>query len=324
MKKIDSWQSEFRKVRFYENQQKAKEKESLKKPIHQQIPTTIAVMLDIEGTCDHIDDKKASLFVKQLELIRKKYKADRAIISMSTHAADSIKMKEPLDILNRNLSEKIEIGLNFFYGGIYDYQKDEELWEENSFNLDKAKTFTDYYCSNFVEKNQWFAIIDDGISEDTFKKYKDKQPMTVCRPSQSKTEDKNFTNLAVKTVGFAGVVELLDTYIELTKDLPYEKLLETQRNMLSHLSSYELNNHTKNRDYSFLLRYFNEGYADEDDYKDTLMWIDFTAFKQPCTEKEKSHLSEILNLMNDKFQQENQEEQLANIKILQKKIESQK
>lgn len=325
MQKVNSWESEFRKKRFYENQRQKREKDSLQKPIRRELPTTIAVMLDMEGTCDNIDDEKASLFVKQLEYIRKKCSADRALICISTHAMDSEKMKEPLGILNRNLSEKIEIGLNFFYGGTYNYQKEEEIWEGNDFNYNKAATFTNYYCNNFLEKNKWFAIIDDGISEDAFKEYKDKQPMTICRPSQSKIEQEkqNFTNLATKTFGFDGVVELLDTYIEWTKDLPYEKLLESQRNMLYHLSGYDLNNHTKNRDYSFLLRYFNEGYADEDDYKDTLMWLGFTAFKKPCTSEEIDHLSKLLDLMNDKFQQENQEETLASIKVIQKRIESQ-
>lgn len=123
MKNRDSWNSQYRKRRFYERQELKQEilKDSDDNCAH--IPKTIAVMLDLDGTTDFIDDEKAKLFMKQLEIIRRKFGAKLATISISTHYRDSSRMKDTLDILARNLSKNIKLGISFYYGGIYDYDK---------------------------------------------------------------------------------------------------------------------------------------------------------------------------------------------------------
>ena len=69
-------------------------------------------------------------------------------------------MIEVLDILSRNLNKHTKIGINFFYGGKYNYDKKESITEDYSFNRDKVKTFYSYYVSALGKDNKFFAIID--------------------------------------------------------------------------------------------------------------------------------------------------------------------
>ena len=326
MRKQDSWTSEFRKKRFYERQYLKKQKQFSENSYMREslwsVPKTIAVMLDLDGTTDFIDDEKAALFIRQLEIIRKKFGAELGTISISTHYRDSNKIKNVLDIFSRNLSENIEIGFSFYYGGIYNYDKDMDEPQGYDFNSSKVRTFDNYYISNFSVRNQWFAIIDDGISEDTYKKYQNSRPMLLCRPSKRDNDvaKNNFMSIATKTKGFDGVLESLDTYIDSIKHLSPEQILETQRNMMTHLSSWELSDKIRNRNYSFVERYFKEGYADEADYSDGLTWIILTHAKQIPTETELMQLRNIVGIIYEKFQADNDEQKLEKIKQLQKEF----
>lgn len=295
------------------------------KTLEGQIPKTIAVMLDLEGTSDFIDDEKAKKFITQLDALRKKFGAKTATISISTHYNSSDIMQEALEILARNLSNYIKIGLNFFYGGIYDYDKKEEILKEFSFNSDKVKTFESYYVNNREMNNQWFAIIDDSIGEGTYKKYKNNQPMLVCRPSQ-RSEDSllknNFMSIATMKKGIDGVIEILDLYIESIRSLSPLQVMETQRNMITHLSGCDLLEKVRNRDYVFLERYFREGVADDADYRDSLNWLIYTNSNQIPSRDELIYLRRIFELMSQYFQKVNEVENIEKVQKLQKSMET--
>ncbi len=320
MKNPDSWNSEFRKTRFYEKQEEKRNKKYL--ITRQFIPKTIAVMLDLDGTTDFIDDKKAKLFIKQLELIKAKFKAQLGTISISTHYRDPSKMQSTLDILARHLTKHIKIDINFFYGGIYDYNKKEIIYQETNFNSNKVNTFYDYHINTDKVNNQWFVIIDDNISEDVCKKYKNNHPMLLCRPSQHNDNLTNncFMSISTTTKGFDGVLEALNHYIDSIKDLSPKQILETQRNLLTHLSSYELGDIIRKRNYPLIERYFTEGYADEEDYKDALDWLTYNLSHQTPTEEELIQIQNILQIIAKKFQSNNDEPNTKNVKKLQKKF----
>ena len=287
------------------------------------IPKTIAVLLDLEGTCDFIDDQKAKMFVQQLDDIRIKFGAELGTVSISTHFRDSSIMKDVLEILSRNTMPNIKIGLNFYYGGIYDFDKKIEIPQGYSFNRDKIATFDYYYVNNSELDNKWFALIDDRMSEESFKKYQDIHPMLLCRPSQKENGLKYncFMNVSTMTKGFDGVIEALNIYLNSIKQLNPEQILDVQKNMLVHLSGYELTDKIRKRDYSFIDRYFREGYADETDYRDALSWIIFTNSNQEATKEELIQIKNILELMTKRFEINNDERNMERVKKLQKSFE---
>ena len=326
MKKEDSWTSEYRKKKFYENQE-LKALEKLKKPFSKtnesKIPKTIAVMLDLQGTTDYIDDKKAKKFIEQLDIIRKRFGAEIGTISVSTHYDTSYSMLEVLDILSHNLSDNIKIGISFYYDGTYDYDNAKETFCEYGFNSDKVEVFAGHYVNSIGMNNQWFAIIDDSISEDTYKRYQNKHPMLVCRPSknESSLKNNNFMSIATTTKGFAGVIEVFDSYIESIKDLSPEQILKTQKNMISRLSSYNLTKKVENREYAFLERYLKEGLADDGDYQVILDWIMYTNDSDTPSKEELIYLKKIFEIMSEYYKTKNEEKNIERILKLQRTFE---
>lgn len=327
MNKQYGWASEYKRKKFLERQKLKREVDALEFfDINSalEIPKTIAVMLDLDGTCDFINDEKAKIFISQLNILRKKFGAKIATLSISTHYDNSDKMQEVLEILSRNLSNSIKIGINFFYGGIYDYDKKEEILQEYSFNRDKVKTFYSYYVNSIGMNNQWFAIIDDSISDDTYSKYKNSHAMLVCKPSQSDTNrlsNNNFMSIATTTKGIDGVIETLDLYIKSIRNLSPVQIIETQKDMITHLSCWNLTDKIRKRDYAFLVRYFREGFADEADYIDSLNWLTWTNRDQIPSKEELVYLREIFRLMSQHFSKINEEENNAKVLKLQKTFE---
>lgn len=137
-----------------------------------------------------------------------------------SHYNDPNKIIGVLDILSRNLNKHTKIGINFFYGGKYNYDKKESITEDYSFNRDKVKTFYSYYVSALGKDNKFFAIIDDNISQDTYIQFQNSHPMLVCRPSQHNEKSiskNNFMSISTTTKGFDGVIEVFDLYINSTR-----------------------------------------------------------------------------------------------------------
>lgn len=330
MREKESWGSLYRKKKFYERQKLKKEKEDLEKYGEDVFSreyrrslfevslfkktNQIAVMLDLEGTSEKINEETAEVFVKQLEFIREKFEAEEATISLSTHYPDSSKMQNVLTILSRHTTNTVKIGLNFFFGGIYEFDEKKEDLQEPGFNSNKVSTFETFYIRDFEIENTWFAIIDDEISEDIYKEYQNEHPMLLLRPSQiDDSLNGNFMCYETKTKDFDGVIEGLNAYIETIKNLSPKQILQAQRNMVSHLSAWEVKNKVINGEFSFLERYFSEGYADEDDYRIFLHEIGFKTIEQ-VEKTELVYLKNILHLFHSKFVSENNEPKLEVVK----------
>lgn len=322
MRTKDSWNSEFRKQQFYKNQEIKRTKQYMCHIKKTPIPKTIAVMLDLEGTCDFLDEKKAKLFLKQIEFLRKKFNAQYGTICISTHNSDSLKMQSVLELFAKNLPPKIKIGLNFFYGGTYDYKKKEEQRLEKNFNANKIETFEKYYITNCDVHNEWFAIVDDMSCETAYKKYQKNHPCFFPRPSKT-PEDRiynNFMSISTETFGFDGVLEAFHTYITRVKNLSKEQILEAQRTMITHGSSMELADKIQKRNFSFVERYFCEGHADAYDYNTAIKWLSMINLEQIPTQIEAVQLKKILEILSQKFQIEQESEYLNQAQKLLRKL----
>jgi len=321
----NSWVSEYKRKKFLERQKKPVGEMSLHyldtTPLR--FTTELAIMLDLDGTVNFIDLEKAIKFQMQLDGIRQKLDADTVFISISTHYEDSIKMKKVLDIFARTLLPNIKIGMSFYFGGMYDYEKDLDIPCKFGFNRDKVETFDTYYNSTLGRHNKWLAIIDDGMADDIYMRYQNNHPMLQILPSNSErsVSKNNFMRRATTTTGFDGVLEIMDSYLEDIKDLSSLEILNTQRNMITHLSSYDLVEKIRKRDYPFLERYFEEGYADEDDYQDTLSWLLLTNSDSNLSRGEIVSIGRILDLLMKHFEEKKDESAIKRAYQLQKQFE---
>ena len=283
----------------------------------------IAVMLDIERTSEDITDELAEIFVRQLNFLRLKFHAEEGLICLSTHYRDSLKMQPILESLSRHLTSHIKFGLHFYYGGLYDYEEKEEIdvgnsYDGNYFNRDKVETFFSYKIEDPTIKNQWFAIIDDSLFEDEYKKYQNIKPCAFLKPSAEEEDLKynNFMNLATTTHGFQGVIEMLASYIERIKKLNENQILEQQENMITHLSSLELRFKLRDKNYSFIAQYLQEGYADEDDYGTILHELNYIN-REEITE-EHTYIERIISLLEEKWEQTKDFSNLKRLKEIKK------
>lgn len=299
MRKKDSWSSEYRKKKFYEQKMiKALKREQKEFKRHENLeivktPKTISVMLDLDGTSDNIDDAKAKVFFSQLEYIRKKFDADYGIVSVSTYYHCGIVMDDVLEILERNLPETFRIGLNFFYEGTYSYPDKVEIIRHPEFNCNKIDTFMRFAESDDVH-DCWKAVFDDGIDEEAYKEYQHKRKMLFCRPSQDEEAliKNNFMSIASCKKSFDGVIDGLGQYIDNIRDLSPLQIMEKQEAMITHLSSFELMMKVRNCDYHYLIRYFSEGYADENDFGVALEWL-----LRVCEEDVTDEMLEIVDII---------------------------
>lgn len=318
----NGWVSEYRRKKFLE---------SRKKPIHNiqyldleplKIPSKIVVMLDLDGTLDGIDEEKAKTFLRQLDYIRKKFQADEGLISISTHYDNVDKIVKVLDIINKRLVPNIKIGMSFYYGGIYDYEKKLSIPRGDRFNQDKVKTFTSYYLDVIGISTKWFALIDDGVDKEIYLRYQNSYPMLLGIPSQNSSDSvqNNFMRYVTPTFGFDGVLEIMDQYTDAVRNLSSTQILEKQRDMITHLSSYELVDKIRRRNYTFLERYFKEGYADENDYSDTLSWLLLTNSETPPSLEELKILSRIFTFMISHFEVMDDKNNVEKIYQIQKRF----
>lgn len=288
--------------------------------------TAIAVMLDLDGTCDGINAEKAKIFIDQISQLRQQFNVSVATISISTHYCHFDRIKEVLSIMEPHLVEGIEFGESFYFGGSYDYNYDMDYPHSHNFNMNKLETFVDYYIDANWYFNMWFAIIDDGIGEDVYKKYQDRHPMFLCRPSQNcESSCNNLMKYDTTTFGFDGVIEGMKEYIESVKNLSVATVLLEQINMMRHLSCWELGNKVRGREYAFVERYLREGYADEDDYRDMIHWLNYTSlYEQSPTENERENLTNILNLTEKHFLEEQEyqkkDSRITQVKTLKKSL----
>ncbi len=302
MKYINSWSSEYRKKKFYQRRaEKAfKEKLALDKISDSKEINSIAIMLDLERTSDDIDMESASIFVRELDTIRKKFNAKYCYICISTHSGSCVEVKRVLDYISPYTNKNIRIGKSFFYGGSYEYETDEVTNEGSFFNYNKIETFKRYYLNNQYFDNVWFCIADDSLDLGVFNKYKDIHPCLFIKPGSS--EKQNFMCKPIETKGFDGVIESLDIYIKSIKRYSINDILRSQMDSISHVSSFEVTNKVRNHEYEFLIRYFEDNYADEHDYYDTLTWLGIT--KNEIIEEEFDMVQRLLGLLKTRLSNE--------------------
>lgn len=323
MKNEDNWNSQFRKQRFYKNQMERKEKklyqyEKVVTDSPKRREKIITILLDLQGTCNFIDNDKAKYFIKQINKIKNKFMADSAIICISTHDPDSRGMKKVFDIIRPHLPSHTKIGTSFFYEGTYDYNTDTEICRKPSFNSHKLDTFKDYYINNPHYQIKWFAFIDDGATDTIYKEFQQQKPMLLCKPSQSEAEIyyNNFMRIATTTYGFDGVIECLDKYIDSIRGLTPSEIFTKQKNMIRHLSRIELGDKVLERDFIFLKEYFDSGFADQDDYNDVLQAILVTLERLEPSYEEREVIHNILTIISAKFNENKDEKRLRKVKLL--------
>ncbi len=311
MKKRDSWDSEFRKQRFYYN----REKKALKKYFDQidsssfasvlhtprvNPKRSIAIMLDLDGTSNWIDDSSAEIFMKQVENLRKHFGEGKAFLCISTHAHGSEAIKKVLDKLAPFANENIILDNAFFYGGVYAYPYDTEYHMGNFFNTNKIKTFAEHYLESEILNIGWCALIDDTISERAFKGFQNEIPMVAMKPGcTSISKYTNFMYRETCTDNFDGVIELMDSYINDIKEMDYWDILDFQREMVRHLSDFEIHDLIKNREFYKLREYLKSGMTDESDFKNTFGWLMFESKVEPFGAQYDSYVEDILNILRE-------------------------
>lgn len=314
MKYIDSWSSEYRKKKFYQKQAEKKFKGNMAKVhlSHSGSSKSIAIMLDLEHTSNDIEIGSASIFIRELNIIRRKLNAKYCYICISTHSGSVEQVKRVLDFLAPYTNKYIKIGKSFLYGSSYDYETDELTNEGAFFNSNKIETFKRYYLNENYFDNIWFCIADDSLCLDIYNKYKDIHPCLFIKPDSS--ELPNFMCIPTETKGFDGVIEAIDIYIKSISKLNINGILSHQMDAISHVSSFELTNRVRNHDYEYLIRYFEEGYADESDYYDTLNWLGLT--KDEIIEEEFYSVHRLLALLRVGLEKESTEAKVLEIESI--------
>lgn len=302
MKYIDSWSSEYRKKKFYQKRAEKAFKENMAnvRLSNNDSSKSIAIMLDLEHTSNDIDIGSASIFVREVEVIRRKFNAKCCYICISTHSGSCEEVKRVLDFFAPYTSNTLKIGESYLYGASYNYQSDTLTNEGAFFNSNKLDTFKRYYLNDQYFDNVWFCVADDSLDLEVYNKFKDVHPCLFIKPGSS--EKSNFMCIPTETKGFDGVIEALDLYIKSISKLNINTILRNQMESISHLSSFELINRVRNHDYEFLIRYFEGNYADEHDYYDVLNWLGLQ--KRELIEEEFDLVRRLLELLRAGFKKE--------------------
>lgn len=312
MKKKDSWTSEFRKKRFYENRERKALKAYLNnvnvfnpmrvvnsKPFI--IPKSIAIMLDLDGTSNRIDSKTAELFMKQVDALRVQFGEEKAYICISTHAHGYEPIKRVMDELNAFATEGIVLSRSFYYGGMYDYVTDSNFPMGIPFNLNKIETFQKSYIDNENLNVGWFALIDDGIADNVYKSYQFEEAMVALKPGHvSPPKYNNFMYRCTSTDNFDGVVELMDEYIKDVEGMTRFDIIDKQMDMVTHLSSFEIHSLIRERKFNSLLRYLKSDKTDDDDFECTYSYLIMESSKEPFGNYYEGVIEEILTVLAEK------------------------
>lgn len=283
MKKNYTWVSPYQQQKFL-NRQKKKIEE--RERSYQSVPfldsqkeKVIAILLDVQGTLDNLDDEKAKMFMQQVHLLRKKFQANKAILNVSSHLYVPRPMIPYLEILHRNLLPNIVLDDATYLYGTYHFETGEEHEEPISsntppYNYDKISVFKNKYFPNY--DLLWFAIIDDTVHPNCIKEYKDYRPMILCRPSQNYEGDLKYDNLMCHsslTEGFDGVLECLQHYIEMLQPIRKDDIVRTQQEMLLHLGALQVTLLCYHKEYDLLLRYVLEDKLDKEDYEKVALML---------------------------------------------------
>lgn len=271
--------------------------------------TAIAVMLDIQGTLDNIDDQKANLFIKQLHTLRMKYGTEKIIINLSSNIHSERGLIPFLEILQRNLLPNIILDDATYLFGTYNYEsgyKNEIGW---GYNLKKIDLFEAKYLDRSEYDIIGLGIIDDRADPSYIEKHKDNRPVFTIRPSQKDKESLKYDNLmcySTETFGFDGVLECLDTYLKRLKDVPADKVVEEQQKELMHLGALEVRTLCIKKKFDLLYRFIKENKLDEEDYERVARELNYLIKEKNIEKNELNILKKLIEALIPHIEKDNE------------------
>ncbi|MDE5888735.1 MAG: hypothetical protein K2H20_01820, partial [Bacilli bacterium] len=165
-----NWVSPYRERKFLEARERKIDllEDGLLKNKREKV---VAIMLDVQGTIDDINDEKAKIFMSQLHKLRIKYGASKVIINVSSHIYTPNGLIKYLEILHRNLIPNIILDDAAYLYGTYNYETGVDEVKSNNYNLRKTETFENKYFSEY--RVLCHGIMDDSVSFDYIKRFKD-------------------------------------------------------------------------------------------------------------------------------------------------------
>lgn len=269
--------------------------------------TAVAIMLDLQDTLDGIDDEKAQIFMEQLNRLRLKYNADKIIINLSSHMNTPNGLISYLEILHRNLKPNIILDDAAYLSGTYNYETGVDDFKGFGYNLRKTSVFEEKY---FREYNVvCHGIIDDSVSSDYIKDFKDKKPVFIIRPSLLNEEELSKDNMmchSTLTEGFLGVLECMDSYLSVIENIPSSDIVKMQSEELIHLSALEVKNSCINKNFDLVLRYVIEGKLDDDDYERVARELVWSLKADSLTTDDLNKIRGIIEALNNYLDKNNE------------------
>lgn len=267
----------------------------------------IAIMLDVQGTIDEIDDEKAKTFMKQLHQLRIKYGANQVIINLSSHMHTPDSLIQYLEILHRNLTPHIILDSATYLYGEYKYETGVDDVKGFGYNLKKTELFENKYFGKY--NVLCHGIIDDSVSTEYLNNFKDKRPVFILRPSGRDQQDLKRDNLmchSTLTEGFDGVLECLDSYLESIKDIPAYDMVRRQSNELVHLSAWEVKELCINKEFDLIFRYVIKGKLDDDDYERVARELGWCLERNQLSILQLSKVSKIIEALSVYLHKDNE------------------
>lgn len=309
MKNKCTWSSVYREQKHRENmEKKAFKNQAIEEDFSER---EIAILLDVQGTLDNINVSSARLFMRQVEFLRKYFKAQNARIVVSSYVDCASSLRPYLEILHNTSLKNIVIEDAFYLHGTYHFENDEASEISEYYNKDKFARFKEKYLyDSFMGmgcQTVWFSVVDDELREDFYKKFRDSKVSFFCKPSLCFEEEKkydNFMSRSTLTKGFDGVIECFDSYIKDLKTMNYQEILEHQKNMLVHLSRLDIQKICNDEKLDVLLHYLEENKIDDDDYQSIFFYLKDVYEKSEPTMEELVQLKKILFYVKEHLKKE--------------------
>ena len=270
----------------------------------------IVIMLDLQGTLDEMTDENTQIFIAQLNQLRTKFAAQKALINISTHIdIPSKTLDKYMTILDHNLIPHIILDDATYLFGTYNfYTKECQPLKDGQNNYNKTDIFEQRYLNNPSYDIVWLGLVDDSLNPKYYCKFQNLLPMAEFIPSQINDANKKYDNLmsiSTMTFGFLGVIECLNTYLNNIKDISPTQLLESQKRIISHLEPSDIILLFHNKRYQDILDYLKAGKIDTNDYKEIMQKLHLLLTTTKLTNPELTIIKEIYNHINNYLNPEN-------------------
>lgn len=211
-------------------------------------------MLDLQKTLDYISDKTANIFMKQVECLRKKFEAEEAVLFISSQTEFVGDLYESAHILERNRGANIKFANCYYLNGIYNPSTG-IIQEIPNVNENKIQVLKQEYLLDNTTK--FFAVIDDQITIETLQVFQNERPFVLIRPSQYEglVEADNFSCYSSYLLGFDGVIDGLDRYLERISSLSSDEIFASQKCELFTITGFYASWLFEQGEFDLLLRY---------------------------------------------------------------------